>query len=187
MAYLNRKLAETFDIKLLGRPTSFIGWEFHFGHDDITLTQSRYLMEILKRHNLHYSNGAATPFPSDLDFSLSKPHDVPLSKSAHALYRASICELLYLAVCTRPDVSCAVSYLARAVYTPSERHALLLKRVLRYLSGTIHLGIKTVLLRRGIMSLRHIQMPTGQAAAILANQQAVFLFVSTHPLSIGKV
>ena len=106
-------------------------------------------MEILRRHNLHYSNGATTPFPSDIDFSLSKPHDVPLSKSAHALYRASIGELLYLAVCTRPDVSFAVSYLARAVHKPSGRHALLLKRVLRYLSGTVHLYIKYCVAEEG--------------------------------------
>lgn len=42
----------------------------------------------------------------------------------------------------RPDISFEVDALARQVHGPTERHALLLKRLLRYVSGTRRLEIR---------------------------------------------
>lgn len=50
-------------------------------------------------------------------------------------------ELLYIAGCTRPDISRAVSTLSRFMIDPSTTHMACAKRVLRYLKGTKTLGI----------------------------------------------
>ena len=60
-------------------------------------------------------------------------------------YRKLVGSLQYLAF-TRPDVSFAVNRLAQFMHSPSEIHWQALKRVLRYLKGTIHHGL---FLKRG--------------------------------------
>ena len=48
---------------------------------------------------------------------------------------------MYLASATRPDISFAVSKLSRFVSNPEDDHWKTLKRVMRYLKGTINYGI----------------------------------------------
>ena len=56
-------------------------------------------------------------------------------------YRLAIGSLMYLATCTRPDLSAAVSELSRFIQNPGAGHWEGVKRVLRYLSGTIGEGL----------------------------------------------
>jgi hypothetical protein len=49
--------------------------------------------------------------------------------------------LLYLMLCTRPDLAFALSRLSKFSSKPGEKHAAALKRVLRYLVGTQDIGI----------------------------------------------
>jgi len=48
---------------------------------------------------------------------------------------------MYLAVCTRPDISHAVGVLARHMSAPTEAHWSAARTVLRYLKGTISFGV----------------------------------------------
>lgn len=48
---------------------------------------------------------------------------------------------MYLAVGTRPDIAFAVSNLSQFLTNPSLEHWKAAKRVLRYLQGTVELGI----------------------------------------------
>ncbi len=65
-----------------------------------------------------------------------------LSKTNHALYRSIVGSLMYVATCTRPDISFAVGELGRYTHQPNEAHLTVAKRVLRYLRGTGHARIK---------------------------------------------
>lgn len=57
-------------------------------------------------------------------------------------YRELVGGIIYLANATRPDLAFAVSILSRFSTNPGELHWMLAKRVLRYLKGTSHYGIK---------------------------------------------
>ena len=57
------------------------------------------------------------------------------------LYQSAIGSLLYLSVSTRPDITYAVGNLARFSSKPTKHHWTALKRVLRYLKGTVKHGI----------------------------------------------
>ena len=48
---------------------------------------------------------------------------------------------MYLANCTRPDIAFAVNLLARHSSAPTKRHWNGVKHLLRYLKGTIDLGL----------------------------------------------
>ena len=50
-------------------------------------------------------------------------------------YQSLVGSLLYLSVCTRPDITFAVSTLAKFSAKPAQRHWTAAKRVLRYLRG----------------------------------------------------
>ena len=56
-------------------------------------------------------------------------------------YQSVIGCLLYLSVGSRPDITYSVSTLAKFSSHPTQQHWTALKRVLRYLKGTVHFGI----------------------------------------------
>ncbi|KAM1281268.1 hypothetical protein FF1_022062 [Malus domestica] len=56
-------------------------------------------------------------------------------------YLSAIGALLYLAQCTRPDISFAVNLLARYINAPTCRHWTGVKDIFCYLKGTTDLGL----------------------------------------------
>nr|AAT85780.1 zinc knuckle domain containing protein [Oryza sativa Japonica Group] len=56
-------------------------------------------------------------------------------------YLSAIGALMYLAYCTRPDIAFALNLLARYSATPTRRHWVGVKTILRYLRGTQDLGL----------------------------------------------
>jgi hypothetical protein len=57
------------------------------------------------------------------------------------VYQSMVGSLMYLAMCTRPDIAYAVGTLARFSSRPNKTHWIAAKRVLRYLKGTASHGI----------------------------------------------
>ena len=82
-----------------------------------------------------------TPLPVNADVTPKKPEEQILDCDNHSRYRSLVGGLLYLSVSTRPDISFSVSALARQVHAPTKRHSAYLKRILRYIAGTISLGL----------------------------------------------
>ena len=56
-------------------------------------------------------------------------------------FRSATGSLLYLSRGTRPDITHSVMVLAKSMSKPGPRAMIKLKRVLRYLKGTMHIGI----------------------------------------------
>jgi len=56
-------------------------------------------------------------------------------------YLSAIGALMYLANCTRPDISFTVNLLARFSSSPTKRHWKRIKHLFRYLQGTTDLGL----------------------------------------------
>ncbi|XP_019196301.1 PREDICTED: uncharacterized protein LOC109190278 [Ipomoea nil] len=63
----------------------------------------------------------------------------PFNNPTH--YRRIEGALQYLTI-TRPDLSCAVNRLCQFMNTPTDEHWGLLKRVLRYIKGTLDYGLR---------------------------------------------
>lgn len=57
------------------------------------------------------------------------------------MYREAVGSLIYLATCTRPDLSFVVSKLSQHFAEPSEEHWNTVKHVFRYLKGTTNRGL----------------------------------------------
>ena len=60
---------------------------------------------------------------------------------AHVPYASIVGNMMYVMVCTRPDISQAVSMVSRYMHNPSKNHWLAVKWILRYLYGTIDIEL----------------------------------------------
>ena len=56
-------------------------------------------------------------------------------------YANTIGSLMYIMVCTRPDLSQAVSRISRYMHDPGRGHWEAVKWILRYIKGTIDVGL----------------------------------------------
>jgi hypothetical protein len=65
----------------------------------------------------------------------------PASCDLSSEYQTLMGKLLFLSVCTRPDISYAVNCLCQFNATPRPNHLAAAKHVLHYLKGTLHLSI----------------------------------------------
>ena len=131
-------LKRHFEMKDMGEASMILGIKLTQSTDGITLSQSHYIEKsILEKYG--YSNCRIASTPYDPKVALVKNSSgVPVSQLR---YSQIIGSLQYLANVTRPDISYSVSKLARYTSCPNKTHWEALDRVLRYLKGTISLGL----------------------------------------------
>ncbi|XP_026411068.1 uncharacterized protein LOC113306334 [Papaver somniferum] len=123
-------------MKELGDLAYFLGIEDVRHSDSIVLTQKKYTLELLEKANLLDCKACDTPVVKASRLSI---HDgVKLGNPCH--YRILVGVLQYLTV-TRPDICFALNYISQFMHSPSDLHLQLVKRILRYLKGTVGLGI----------------------------------------------
>ncbi|GJT43316.1 ribonuclease H-like domain-containing protein [Tanacetum coccineum] len=100
------------------------------------LSQRKYAMELLER--AHMANCNSTRTPVDTESKLGSDGE-PVSDPT--LYRSLAGGLQYLTF-TRPDISYAVQQICLFMHDPREPHMAALKRVLRYVQGTLDFGLQ---------------------------------------------
>ncbi|GKE74348.1 retrovirus-related pol polyprotein from transposon TNT 1-94, partial [Tanacetum coccineum] len=103
---------------------------------NIFINQAKYTLEILKKHGMEKgeSIGILMATKPKLDADLSGE---PVDQTD---YHSKIGSLMYL-TSSRPDIVQAVCYCARYQARPTEKHLKEVKRIFRYLRGTIHMGL----------------------------------------------
>ncbi|GJQ94925.1 retrovirus-related pol polyprotein from transposon TNT 1-94, partial [Tanacetum coccineum] len=102
----------------------------------IFINQSKYANEILKKIDLHKSDLINTPMVerTKLDEDLS---GIPVDQTQ---YRSMIGSLMYL-TSSRPDLVFVVCMCARYQSKPTKKNLEAVKRVFRYLQGSINMGL----------------------------------------------
>ncbi|GJX14212.1 hypothetical protein Tco_0205970 [Tanacetum coccineum] len=102
----------------------------------IFLNQSKYASEIIKKYGLLSSDSVDTPMmkKNKLD------EDLQGTLVDATLYCGMIRSLVYL-TSSRPDLIYAVCLCVRYQAKPTEKHLNAVKRIFRYLKGTINMGL----------------------------------------------
>jgi len=134
------KLSKAFALKDMGEAAVFVGLEIDRNPSAGTLKvfQSRMAIDIVSRYGM--GNAKGKPIPLNPCTKLLKDTGNLLDTTLFD-YSALVGSLMYLAVCTRPDLCQAVGALARYSANPMTEHWDAALGVVRYLSNTSSMGI----------------------------------------------
>nr|CAN66203.1 hypothetical protein VITISV_015760 [Vitis vinifera] len=107
VALMLLKSIKKFALKTLGSLNYFLGFEVHRGSSVLYLTQTKYIIDLLKKTGMNGAKSISTHklFGNKLFLSLGDPFEDP------SLYHSTIGALQYLTM-TRPDISFAVNKLS---------------------------------------------------------------------------
>ncbi|KAG7529163.1 Ribonuclease H-like superfamily [Arabidopsis suecica] len=138
-------LKKEFEMKDLGKTKFCLGLQLEYVNDGILVHQKAYTEKVLKRFNMDKAHPLSSPMVVrslglDSDpFGPKKDEEEVLGPEVP--YLSAIGALMYLASHTRPDICFAVNLLSRFSSCPTQRHWNGIKQLLRYLQGTVDLGL----------------------------------------------
>ena len=134
--WFSKCMSSEFDMSMMGELNYFLGLQIKQSKDGIYVHQSKYVKNLLTRFGFDNVKPKSTPMNQNSKLtSDEKGKDVDIKK-----YRGMIGSLLYLTA-SRPDIMYSVCVCARFQAKPKESHLNAVKRIFRYLSGTINLGL----------------------------------------------
>jgi hypothetical protein len=136
VAKFKEQMKSTFRMSDLGLLSYYLGLEVTQGAWGITLRQTTYATKILEKAGLAGCNPSATPMEAKL--KLLKEGSTPSVDATE--YRSLVGSLRYLCN-SKPDLAYSVGYLSRFMEAPRQEHLAAIKRVLRYVAGTVHWGL----------------------------------------------
>ncbi|KAK1667332.1 hypothetical protein QYE76_055491 [Lolium multiflorum] len=132
------RLSQQFAIKDLGTLHYFLGVEVHTLKTGLSLTQRKYAQDILARAGMLKCSSASTPMAAN-ERLCAEDGDL-LSDEDATLYRSLVGGLQYLTL-TRPDLSFSVNRVCQYLHAPRSSHWSAVKRILRYVHGTVAHGL----------------------------------------------
>ncbi|XP_020687437.1 uncharacterized protein LOC110103174 [Dendrobium catenatum] len=125
-----------FTMKHLGTANQFLGIHIKTLPDEYFLSQSTYALSLLQQINLDKCNSMCNPSFMKQPKQISPVNTLPDATT----YRRITGALQYLTI-TRPDIAHAVNTLSQHLQAPEQIHLYMLKRLLRYIKGTINFGL----------------------------------------------
>ncbi|GKB04940.1 retrovirus-related pol polyprotein from transposon TNT 1-94 [Tanacetum coccineum] len=131
-----RKEGKEFKMSMMGKISFFLGLQIFQNPRGIFINQSKCALESLKKYGFDSCDPVDTPMveKSILDDD-KEGKAIDLSQ-----YRGMIGTLLYLTF-SRPDLQFAICMCARYQARPTEKHLHAVKRIFRYLRGTVNQGL----------------------------------------------
>nr|GEY09675.1 hypothetical protein [Tanacetum cinerariifolium] len=130
------QLGSAFALKDLGPLNYFLGIEIVSHVSDILLSQKKYILELLQSAGLSNCNLVSSPM-----VTLSSPSlDDSTAFSNPVKYRQVVGYLQYVTI-SRPAIAFAVNKVCQYKHALTENHWTAVKRILRYLHGTVEHGM----------------------------------------------
>jgi hypothetical protein len=135
---VTQQLNSSFSLKDLGDLDYFLGIEVKVQPSgSLLLSQGKYVRDLLLKTDMHEANSISTPMSSSS--KLSKTGSSPFSDPT--FFRSVVGALQYATI-TRPELSYSVNKVCQFMANPLDAHWQAVKRILRYLKGTLHLGLQ---------------------------------------------
>jgi hypothetical protein len=142
---LKQQLRGEFEMKDLGAAKRILGMEISRNRVDgkLFLNQKSYVLKVLERFAMQNSKPVSTPLAAHFRLSaeLSPQSEDEEKYMSQVPYSSAVGSLMYAMVCTRPDISHAVSVVSRYMGRPGKAHWEAVKWILRYLKGTADVGL----------------------------------------------
>ncbi|GJU20267.1 retrovirus-related pol polyprotein from transposon TNT 1-94 [Tanacetum coccineum] len=129
-------MCSKFKMSMMGKISFFLGLQISKSPRGIFINQSKYALESLKKYGFDYCDPVDTPMveKSKLD------EDTEGKAVDPSYYRGMIGTLLYLTT-SRLDLQFSICMCARYQARPTKKHLHAVKRIFRYLRGTVNRGL----------------------------------------------
>ncbi|GKC04572.1 retrovirus-related pol polyprotein from transposon TNT 1-94, partial [Tanacetum coccineum] len=129
-------MCSKFKMSMMGKISFFLGLQIFQSPRGIFINQSKYGLKSLKKYGFDSCDPVDTPMVEKS--KLDEDKEGKAIDPSH--YRGMIGTLLYLTAST-PDLHFAICMCARYQARPTEKHLNEVKRIFRYLKGTVHRGL----------------------------------------------
>jgi hypothetical protein len=137
IAQFKEQMKCMFSMSDLGLLNYYLGIEVHQSPEGITLCQAGYAAKLLEKSGMKGCNTVQIPMEARLHLSKEgKGSSVDATQ-----YRSIVGSLRYL-IHTRPDITYSVGIVSRFMENPTSEHLAAVKHILRYVSGTLNLGLR---------------------------------------------
>ncbi|KAK8663809.1 hypothetical protein V6N13_083614 [Hibiscus sabdariffa] len=133
-------LSSCFSMKDLGDAAYILGVKIYRDRSRrlLGLSQSTYIDKVLKRFSMEESKRGFLPIRHGISLSKEMSPSTPQERErmSQIPYASAIGSIMYAMICTRPDLSYALSMTSRYQANPGEGHWTAVKNVLKYLRRT---------------------------------------------------
>ncbi|GJR17553.1 retrovirus-related pol polyprotein from transposon TNT 1-94 [Tanacetum coccineum] len=129
-------MCSKFKMSMMGKISFFLGLQMSQSPKGIFLNQSKYALESLKKYGMEYSDPVDTPMVEK-----SKLDEDPQGKAIDFTHYHGMAGTLMYLITSRPDLTFAVCMCARYQEKPIEKHLHAIKRIFKYLRGTVNRGL----------------------------------------------
>nr|GEX43892.1 hypothetical protein [Tanacetum cinerariifolium] len=129
-------MCSKFKMSMMGKILFFLGLQIFQSPRGIFINQSKYALESLNKYDFESCDLVDTPMVEK--FKLDEDREGKAVDPSH--YRGIFGTLLYLTA-SRPDLQFAICMCAWYQAWPNEKHVHAVKRIFRYLHGTVNRGL----------------------------------------------
>ncbi|GKB76170.1 retrovirus-related pol polyprotein from transposon TNT 1-94 [Tanacetum coccineum] len=131
----SKEMSSKFQMSMMGQMSFFLGLQVSQSPGGIFINQAKYALETLKKYGMDLSDPVDTPMVDRLKLD-EDLMGIPVDQTR---FRGMVGSLMYLTA-SRPDLV-FVCMCARYQAKPTKKHFEAIKRVFRYLKGTINMGL----------------------------------------------
>ncbi|KAK9018928.1 hypothetical protein V6N11_033973 [Hibiscus sabdariffa] len=140
LQYIKTWLNSCFSMKDLGEAAYILGVKIYRDRSRrlLGLSQSTYIDKVLKRFSMEKSKRGFLPMRHGISLSKEMCPSTPQERErmSQIPYASAIGSIMYAMICTRPDLSYALSMTSRYQANPGEGHWTAVKNILKYLRRT---------------------------------------------------
>ena len=129
-------MTREFEMSMMGELKFFLGLQIKQGKDGIFINQAKYIKELIEKFGMDGCKSSKTPMSTTTKLNKDE-HGKSVDEKK---YRGMIGSLLYL-TSSRPDIMYATCLCARFQSYTKESHMHAVKHILKYLHGSLHLGL----------------------------------------------
>nr|GFA06587.1 uncharacterized mitochondrial protein AtMg00810-like [Tanacetum cinerariifolium] len=123
-------------MSMMGEMAFFLGLQVNQSPCGIFINQSKYVLEILNKYGMESYDPVGTPMEIKNKLDLDQ-NETPVDATK---YRSMIGAVMYF-TSSRPDIVHTTCLCARYQAKPTEKHPKEVKRIFRYLRGTVNTGL----------------------------------------------
>ncbi|GJR58320.1 retrovirus-related pol polyprotein from transposon TNT 1-94 [Tanacetum coccineum] len=132
----SKEMSSKFQMSMMGQMSFFLGLQVSQSPRGIFINQAKNALETLKKYGMDRSDPVDTPMVDRLKLD-EDLMGIPVDQTR---FRGMVGSLMYLTA-SRPDLVFAVCMCARYQAKPTKKHLEAIKRIFRYLKGTINMGL----------------------------------------------